>query len=383
MMVRMPGQVFVAGGGIAGLAAVRALHQRGITATAAESRSEPSDAGLAINLPGNAIRALATLGLAESLRELGTPLRRREYRTARGRLMFTVDEDEFWGIPDRPRCVRRRDLLALLERDLPAGSVRRGCAVTGVRETAGGVEVELADGSTDRYGFVVGADGVRSTVRSAVLGTTQLGTALLSAASWRFMVPNPGVDCWTAWTGAEGTVLLLPVDSDEVYGFASATRGGAIGPDPSWLPETFAGFPATVRTALAAALERPATLYHSPIEEVRIPSWHQGRVAVIGDAAHATAPVWTQGAALAVEDALVLAELLASTEDWATVGAAFDERRRARVTHVQAMTDRLSKAAAMPIWLRNAIMPIVGPRSYRQTFGPLRTPAVEAVRKVS
>jgi 2-polyprenyl-6-methoxyphenol hydroxylase-like FAD-dependent oxidoreductase len=86
--------------------------------------------------------------------------------------------------------------------------------------------------------------------------------------------------------------------------------------------------------------------------------------------------VWAQGAALALEDALVLAELLATHEDWSQVGSAYERQRRPRVTHVQAMTDRLSRAAALPTWLRDAILPFVGPRSYRETYRPLRTPVV-------
>lgn len=372
-MAGMRDHVMVAGGGIAGLAAVRALHQRGVPAVAVEQRPVPADAGLAINLPGNGVRALAALGLGDGLRQIGAPVRRREYRTAGGRLLFAVDEDAFWGAAHQPRCVRRSQLLDLLGGDLPADLVRRDTSVAGVREAADGVTVTLADGTEDRYGFLVGADGVHSTVRDGVFGAEQPGTALLSAASWRFMAPNPGVDCWTAWSGERSTLLLIPVDGNEVYGFASALGGHAIGTDPGWLSDTFAGYPTPARTALASALERPGSLYHSPIEEVRMPQWHRGRVALVGDAAHAVAPLWAQGAALAVEDARTVAELLAGGNDWRTVGAEYDRRRRARVTHVQTMTDRLSRAAALPAWLRHALLPVIGPRSYRGTYGPLRT----------
>lgn len=352
---------------------VRALRWHGIPATAVEQRPALLDAGLAINIPGNGVRALAALGVADGLRDIGLPVSRREYRTQRGRLLFSVAEDEFWGVAHQPRCVRRRDLLDLLERDLPPGSVRRGVAVSMVRATAGGVDVTLSDGSTGRYGFVVGADGVHSTVRTSLFGDARLEAALLSAASWRFMAPNPGVTCWTVWSGDSGTALLLPAGDGEVYGFASATRGGPIGSDPGWLSATFAGFPEAVRTAIAAALVRPESMYHSPIEEVRIPRWHQGRVVLIGDAAHATAPVWAQGASLAVEDALVLAELLGS-RDWETVGGQWERLRRGRVTHVQAATDQLSRAVVKPAWLRNILLPAIGQRSYRSAYGLLRTP---------
>jgi 2-polyprenyl-6-methoxyphenol hydroxylase-like FAD-dependent oxidoreductase len=125
---------------------------------------------------------------------------------------------------------------------------------------------------------------------------------------------------------------------------------------------------------VSQALADPSMLHHSPIEEVRLERWHHGRVVLIGDAAHATAPVWAQGAALAAEDALVLAELLATHDDWSKLGDVYENRRRPRVEHIQRMTDRLSKTAGMPGLLRDVILPIVGPRSYRETYGPLREP---------
>jgi 2-polyprenyl-6-methoxyphenol hydroxylase-like FAD-dependent oxidoreductase len=369
-------RVLVVGAGIAGLSLARALHQRDVPVVVLEKLAGPLDAGLALNLPGNAVAALGALGVADRLSGLGAPVHRREYRNARGRLLFSVDEDEFWGEAARSRCVRRADLLDLLGRDLPAGTVRQDCAVTSVRQSADGIEVGLADGTTESCALMVGADGVHSAVRAAALGEAVLGTSVLSAASWRFMAPDPGVDCWTVWSGAGGTFLLIPVDGGEVYGYASATRGGPVEADPEWLRTTFASFPDPVPQVLEAVLARPSSYYHSPVEEVRIGHWSNGRVLLVGDAAHATAPVWAQGTALAVEDALVLADLLATHDDWGRVGVEYERRRRPRVTHVQAMTDRFSRAAGLPIWFRDTILPLVGPRSYRETYRPLRTPVV-------
>jgi 2-polyprenyl-6-methoxyphenol hydroxylase-like FAD-dependent oxidoreductase len=82
--------------------------------------------------------------------------------------------------------------------------------------------------------------------------------------------------------------------------------------------------------------------------------------------------VWAQGVALALEDAQVLAELLASHDDWNRVGPEYERRRRPRVEHVSAATDRLSRLAGMPIRLRDALMPFAGPRSYRAAYHPLQ-----------
>jgi 2-polyprenyl-6-methoxyphenol hydroxylase-like FAD-dependent oxidoreductase len=184
------------------------------------------------------------------------------------------------------------------------------------------------------------------------------------------------VGCWSVWSGSAGTFLLIPVDAERVYGWASATKGGAVGADQQWLWSTFADYPEPVSSALSSVRAEPSSLYYSRVEEIRLDSWHRGRVVLIGDAAHATAPIWAQGAALAAEDALVLADLLAAREDWTTVGREFEARRRPRVEHVQNMTDRMSRSAALPGWLRDAILPVVGPRTYRETFGPLREPVL-------
>lgn len=370
----MAGRVLIVGGGIAGFALARALSQRGIPFTVVDRLEGPPDAGLGLNLPGNAVQALRALGVGDELVRRGAAIRRREYRNAKGRLLFTVDEASFWGDALTPVCLRRGDVLELLRDGVAPDAVRWHAAVTEVSPSADRVDVRLEDGSTEAYDLVVGADGVHSAVRQAMLGQAAPRPAMLTAASWRFVTADATVDCWSVWLGTKGGFLLIPVDAEHVYGYASATRGGPVGADPGWLTATFAGFPEPVPRIVAAALAEPSSLYHSPMAEVRVPRWSRGRIVLIGDAAHATAPVWAQGAALAVEDALVLADLLAAGDDWAGVGEEYERRRRQRVAHVQAMTDRLSRVARLPGRLRDALAPVVGPSSYRETYGPLRQP---------
>jgi len=287
-------------------------------------------------------------------------------------LLFAVDEAGFWGPDHGSVCALRGDVLDLLRSGVSASGIRWGTTVRALSERERKVEVSFQNADPESYDFVVGADGVHSTVRTGIFGRGGQRAAVMSTAGWRFVTTNPGVDCWTVWSGRAGTFLLIPVDAERAYGYASATRGGAVGSDPQWLASTFNDYPELVRNAVSSVLAEPSSLYYSPVEEIKLSSWHTGRVLLIGDAAHATAPVWAQGAALAAEDALVLAEVLATREDWTMVGSEFERRRRPRVEHVQKMTDRMSRAAAIPGWLRDAILPFVGPRTYRETFVPLR-----------
>jgi 2-polyprenyl-6-methoxyphenol hydroxylase-like FAD-dependent oxidoreductase len=375
----MTSRVLVVGGGIAGFGLLRALSLRGVSCTLVERLPAPPGSGLGLNLPGNAVRALAALGLADEVVDRGRRIRRREYRNKAGRLLFAVDEEAFWGEVGPSVCLRRGDLLDVLRASTPEVTPRWHTPLVLAELVDEGVQVQLESGSTETYDFVVGADGVHSAVRRVLLATDDSRRSLMTEASWRFTAPNPGVDCWTVWSGGQGTLLLIPVDEEHVYGYASTTRGGAAGDDPQWLGSTFAGFPEPVATTVAAALDDPGQLYYSPVEEVRCEHWSRGRLALIGDAAHATGPVWAQGAALALEDALVLADLLAERRDWSSVGAEFERLRRPRVAHVQAATDRMSRLAGLPGRLRDVVAPVLGPRAYRAAYGPLRTPVAQAV----
>lgn len=365
-------RIVIAGGGIAGLATWRSLKRRGLESLVVERSSQAVDGGLAINLPGNAIAALERLGLGNDIERLGHPVRKREYRTRGDRLLAAIDEDAFWGEAMRPRAVRRADLMAMLGDGLDTSVHRFGGAIAAIRQDTAAVHARMADGEELSGQLLVGADGVRSVVRQAVMGASQVTAARLASASWRFMAPNPGVDGWTLWTGERGMILLLPVDSATVYGWVSVSSPDISGNDLEQLGDVFRDFPARVRNALSWAVAHPETIYHSPIEEVRLARWSQDRVILIGDAAHATAPVWAEGAALAMEDALVLAEIIAQTDDIAMIGHRFEQLRQPRIAHVQAMTDRLSKAARLPHSVRSLIMPFITPRSYRATYGPLK-----------
>lgn len=333
-------RLLVVGGGIAGFGLARALSLRGLSCTVVERYPAAPEPGLGLNLPGNAVRALDSLGLAEQVVDRGMRIRRREYRNQAGRLLFAVDEEAFWGGPSV--CLRRGDLLDLLQASTPAVIPRRGTPLVGAEVVGDGVRVRFGAGPAETFDLVVGADGVHSSVRAAVSPEGGLRRSLMTGASWRFTAPNPGVDCWTAWSGAGGTFLLIPVDTQHVYGYASATRGGAAGDDPQWLAATSASFPAPVRDTVTSLLDEDGRLHHSPVAEVRCERWSRGRMVLIGDAAHATGPVWAQGAAMALEDAVVLADLLADHRGWSTTGAEFERLRRPRVTHVQAATDQMT-----------------------------------------
>jgi 2-polyprenyl-6-methoxyphenol hydroxylase-like FAD-dependent oxidoreductase len=364
------GSVLVVGAGIAGLGLARALAHQGVDCTVVERRQAVSTGGgMGLNLPGNATRALARLGVLDRLLPLAVPVRRREYRNAKGRLLFAVDDESFWSDTGPPVCVRHGQLISALLSDPPR--IRYGVHVRSVLPAEDHVDVHLTGRTrAEPFDLVVGADGVHSATRAAVAAVSTR-PSLMTGSGWRFLTSNPGVGCWTVWSGAEATFLLIPVEPGRAYGYAASTRGEAVGAEPEWLTRAFAGFPDLVTRTVGAVTSGEDRLVRSPVEEVRLPRWHRGRVLLIGDAAHATGPVWAQGAAMALEDALVLAGLLGEHRDWSEVGAAFEGVRRPRVDHVRASTDSMSRLARLPAWLRDRTAPKLGPRAYRRAYAPL------------
>ena len=356
-------RVLIAGGGIAGLATAAALGRRGIASVVLERRDQALDAGLGINLPGNAVMALGALGLGDGLERLGAPIGRREYRNRRGRLVFSVDEDAFWGVEARPRCVLRGELLSLLQTVVPEGTVRLGAEVRDIVETPDRVTVELRDGMQEHGALLVGADGVHSTVRALVGSGQAPQAAVLSRSSWRFVTRNPGIDCWVVWSGGTDTVLFIPLGSGRIYGWVAVANDGDSFDE---VTAAFEDFPPRVRDVLAAAAAETVPPFLSPLEEVRPTAWTRGRVVLVGDAAHATAPVWAQGAALAVEDALVLGEIL--------VGAAGMERCGARVRAASAHAGRACADHDRPALSRRAAATLAT-RPHPQEDGTAQLPS--------
>ena len=114
--------------------------------------------------------------------------------------------------------------------------------------------------------------------------------------------------------------------------------------------------------------------YFAPIEEVAPPAWTTGRVVLIGDAAHASSPNMAQGAAMALEDALVLADLLATSQDIDEALTEYRQRRTARVTWVQEQTHRRDRTRNLPPIIRNITLRLAGKRIYQSNYRPLRDP---------
>ena len=368
-------RILIVGGGIAGLAMARAGRQGGLECEIVERTTTAQIAAAGIYLPGNGMAALGRLGLADAVAERGAVVGRRRLFDDRGRQLIDFDEAGLWRDVAPPIALHREELHRILADGATGVPIRFGVTVTSIDDGPDAVRVAFDDGSSATYDLVVGADGVHSPTRRTVFGGPE--ARLAGQVGWRFVVDgHPGIDGWNGWLGRDRGFLALDIGGDRVYGVGdirSADGTDPTGGDLEAFKRLFEGYPEPV-PSLLGRLRSSDELWFSPFEEVSPPTWSKGRVVLIGDAAHATAPNMAEGASLAIEDALVLADCLSGGGDVSPALAAYVERRAARVAHVQHMTRRRDRLRYLHPALRRAVMGVVGHATFRAHYRPLLAP---------
>jgi FAD-dependent urate hydroxylase len=360
-------RVLVVGGGIAGLATARALLRRGIEPDVVERAAARSHPGAGMYLPANSVRALAALGLQTPLLDRAYVITRQRFLDHRGRELLDVDLPAVWGATGPCAAISHRGLHELLREGIP---VRLGTTVTALDEQGPLVRAVFDNGSTGDYDLVVGADGVRSWVRTNLLGGA--APRFLGQASWRFLLDGVAdISAWTVRLGHGNAFLTIPLGGGRIYCYAdvkaSAATDATGGRDPAKLAEAFGGFAEPVPTVVRAGLAAGDRPYFAPIEEVVQRPWVRGRVVLVGDAAHAMSPNMAEGAGMALEDAIVLADTVAAGRPLGE----FETRRRPRVGFVQTQTRRRDRTRNLTPVVRNGMLRLVGRRIFRGNYKAL------------
>ncbi len=359
-------RALVVGGGIAGLAAAGALQRCGIEARVVERASAWTHPGMGMYLPGNSLRALGALGLQERVQECGYEIQRQLFLDRRGSVLLDVDLHAVWGTTGPCMAIGRRELHEILREGI---DVRMGTTVTSLEQDDSRVHAIFDDGSNGDYDVVVGADGVRSWVRRAVFGANE--PSFVGQATWRFVTDGfPDIASWTVRLHRGRAFLTLPLGGGRIYCYADSNAPGTTDPtadDPTGLRDLFRAFAEPVGTILEHATAAGVVPYFSPIEEVTQKPWVRGRVVLVGDAAHACSPNMAEGAGMALEDALVIAETIADGRALSE----FEARRRPRVEFVRAQTHRRDSTRNLPAVVRNAALRLAGQRIYRGNYRPL------------
>ena len=356
--MRVSAKVAVAGAGIGGLSAAIALRRAGFEVVVLERTPELGAVGAGLLLAANAQKALGRLGLAQEVTGLGTPASVVEIRSWNGGALTNNPAGELEKKLGSPTvAVHRADLQALLVREAGEGTLRLGAEVEGFRQDEGGVTAYLAGGGEERADLLVGADGLRSMVRASLLGPEKPRYAGYTA--WRAVVePEEELLPWgtgfESW-GRGARFGCAHIGGGRIYWFATVnaaegerggTPGSPGGPQATLL-RRFGTWHSPIGS-LIAATEEDAILHtdiydREPLGE----RWGQDRVTLLGDAAHPMTPDLGQGAAQALEDAVVLARCLKESGPTADALRRYESQRSARVTMVVRRSRRLGRIAQL------------------------------------
>jgi 2-polyprenyl-6-methoxyphenol hydroxylase-like FAD-dependent oxidoreductase len=332
----------IVGGGIGGLSAAIALRKSGLEVDLVEAHREWNVYHVGIVVQGNAIRAMAALGIADQCVAAGFPYDGLEFRDLAGNLLADIHGMRLAG-PQYPSDLglTRPALHAILSGAAAAAGVniRLGTTFTELRDGAAGVDVKLTDGSSRRYDVVVGADGVNSKVRELLFGA-EVKPRFTGQGVWRYNVPRPqGLTRAQMYVGlAAGKCGFIPLTHKEGYVLLVQAEPPHMHFSDDELAPQFRARLARC-TGVMAELREQITdsrlVVYRPLKAFFAPApWHRGRIILIGDAVHATTPHMGQGAAQALEDAVVLGELLARDQPHEQLFAEFMRRRFERCKFV-------------------------------------------------
>jgi 2-polyprenyl-6-methoxyphenol hydroxylase-like FAD-dependent oxidoreductase len=367
-------ECLVIGSGVGGLATALSLQKAGHTARVFEARSEPSDgAGAFLSLAVNGFDALETLGLKEQAVKLGfsTPLLSM-YLGSTGRHL--IDVGIGGALPDgtTARTMTRSELYTMLRTEAQNRGIRieYGKRLTAVKEQPDGVTAVFADGTSADGALLVGADGLRSAVRPLIDGS--------SPAPETIPLLNTGgiIPAATAAVALKGVDLAVsPGHMKMVFGrrcfycymlspdgriwwFANPLQRAGSDParlGPVELRSWLTGLVACDRTPMDAIIATTEDIIkpYSTFDFPSIPSWHRGRMVLVGDAAHAASPSSGQGASMAIEDAVTLGRALRG----ATAGNDSLESITDRFEGYEA--ERRPRAEAVVAWGRRSSEPKV------------------------
>ncbi|NXY98904.1 FAD-dependent monooxygenase [Streptomyces sp. BR123] len=378
----------VVGAGIGGLTAANALHRRGWHVTVCERAPELPATGAGIGLAPNALRALDAIGVADAVRAVGSAIpATMGVRRSDGRWLTrvaTADMAARYGTA--PIAVPRPAFTAALAAALPPGTVRFGTAVasvtapTAVDDSAGHPTVRTAAGPDLPADLVVAADGIRSPLRRAYF-PAHPGLHYIGETAWRTIVdaPDLGIPAMSETWGRGERFGVTPLSDGRFYLYATAVvPAGTRSADPrAELLDRFGTWHAPI-PALLDRVRRldPADVLQNDLYDLAapLPALHHGRIAWLGDAAHAMAPNLGQGGCQAIEDAVVLARLLPAGDrtDSTDLGlaaalAAYTAARRDRTDAVRVRARRVGRLGA----LRNPVAVAARDLAVRATPAPL------------
>ncbi|GGD46268.1 FAD-binding protein [Erythrobacter arachoides] len=331
--------ILVIGGGIGGLTAAIALRRDGHRVTVIEKDPTWSVYGVGIIQQSNVLRAMADLDLLDDYLSASVPFDKVAIHLPDGTRVAEVPMPRLVeGYPPSVGISRPALHKVLGDRTKAAGAdVRLGVVAESIEDDGDGVTVGFSDGRSERFDLVIGADGLYSHTRSAIMPGAPR-PQFTGQAVWRYNLPRPAdLDALHVYNGPTG-IGLVPMGPETMYIFVTTPEPGNPRYDTDGIAQAMRGklaHAAPQIRALAEGITRDEGVVYRPLETMLLEGpWHVGRVVLLGDAVHATTPHLGQGAGMAIEDSIVLAQELARADTPEQAFIAYRDRRFERCRYI-------------------------------------------------
>lgn len=344
-------KVIVIGAGIGGLTAAIALSQSGYEVEVYERAQELRPRGAGISLWSNGVKVLNRFGLGEKIAAIGGQMDYMQYLSRQGEVMNHIQiQPLIEEVGQRPYPVARADLQAMLLEAFP-GTVNLGYRCVGVEEQSDRVTATFENGHQATGDLVIAADGVRSTLREYVLERSVHPT-YRDYVNWNGLVDADEAiappNTWTIYVGNHQRASMMPVGGDRLYFFFDVPLPLGTNASPELirteLVEHFKGWSESVQTLIQRI--DPEKTNRLEISDVGpVDRMVRGRVALLGDAAHATCPDLGQGGCQALEDVYMLNHFLLTTN--ISVQDALKRYEKARKDRTSSIVQKARSRAEM------------------------------------
>ena len=346
-------RVLIIGGGIGGLVTALALQREGINATVFERVKELHEVGAGLTLWANAIQALQKIGFTDALETIGKPITRSAILSWQGNTLSETPMEALtrrFGTPIM--AVHRADLQATLRKAVGEGVVHTDATCVGFEQDGTGVRAHFADGQEAYGDLLVGADGIHSVIRSQLFGATR--PRYTGHTAWRgtaHITPRQWYEKMATETWGHGRLFgLVPLTQGRMYWFASLNTPEGMHDKEHGrkqeLLELFQTWHEPVSSVIEAT-EACAILRNDIYDRPPLRHWCNGRVTLLGDAAHPMTPNMGQGACQAIEDAVVLAACLKAENDVNAALHTYEARRLKRTNKIVQQSLRIGRVALL------------------------------------
>lgn len=343
-------KILIAGAGLGGLAAASFLMKEGHDVEVYEQAPQLEEVGAGIQISANAMHALRHLGLEEAITKVGVRpgayvFRLHDTGEEIQRFALSDEHERLHGAPYTQ--LHRADfhnILADRARAFNPDVVRLNRRATGFSETADGVTLNFADGSSATGDLLIGADGLKSVVRKQIVG--EVPATYTGDAAWRITVPierlppNFLEQVMSVFMGPGGHVVIYYLRAGALLNFVGIVETDEVS-DESWtvkmpweqLKADYAGWHPVIQTVIDKA-DKDKCYRWSLHNRLPISNWSTARATLLGDSAHATLPYLAQGAVMAIEDGAVLARALNIESDIAAALQLYQRNRIDRTSRI-------------------------------------------------